>query len=117
MAAGEPDIFANNHKHGYLLSPVLFLCFNRPLADWIETNLNAENIVITTFHGLTGMAVNWADLSGMRQGDFYARGRRLPARQRRPYTDRRPHPHAQEKHLGGQRAAGQPHPDVGYGRR
>lgn len=50
---------------------VLFLCFNRPLAEWIETNVDDEDIVITTFHGLTGMAVNWAGLSGMRQGDFY----------------------------------------------
>ncbi|MFZ4815916.1 MAG: winged helix-turn-helix domain-containing protein [Phototrophicaceae bacterium] len=39
---------------------VLLVCFNKPLADWIGSQLQSANIVVATFHSLVGQAVNWA---------------------------------------------------------
>lgn len=39
---------------------VLFVCFNRGLAEWVGRNLNDPGILVSTFHGLVGHARRWA---------------------------------------------------------
>ncbi len=41
---------------------VLFLCFNQNLKQWLEQHFHNPNLMVTTFHGLVGYAVNWARL-------------------------------------------------------
>jgi len=41
---------------------VLFLCFNRELADWIGANLKHERIMVATYHQFVGNAINWAGI-------------------------------------------------------
>jgi hypothetical protein len=41
---------------------VLFLCFNKHLAEWVGKNLKHDNIMVATFHGLVGHARNWTKL-------------------------------------------------------
>lgn len=50
---------------------VLFLCFNQNLKQWLETQLTHDKLLVTTFHGIVGHAMNWA---GVRRppGDFYS---------------------------------------------
>jgi len=50
---------------------VLFLCFNQNLRQWVETSLKHPNIMVATFHGFVGHAMQWA---GVRKpsGDFYS---------------------------------------------
>jgi len=42
---------------------VLFLCFNRNLATWLEKNLTDEHILVMTYHTLVRTAREWARLS------------------------------------------------------
>ncbi len=44
---------------------VLFLCFNRNLAEWLERTLTDDRIYVATYHGLVGAAINWVRLPGM----------------------------------------------------
>ena len=44
---------------------VLFLCFNRNLAEWIGGNLKHPKITVTTYHSLAGRAINWVDMRGL----------------------------------------------------
>ena len=44
---------------------VLFLCFNRTLADWLSSHIANDQIVTMTYHGLVGAAINWAKLPGL----------------------------------------------------
>lgn len=49
---------------------VLFVCFNRNLADWIEESVASEKrITATTFHSLAWKAVGWANLQNTSQDD------------------------------------------------
>lgn len=49
---------------------VLFLCFNQNLKQWLERHFRNPNLMVTTFHGLTGHAINWARIPRL-PGDFY----------------------------------------------
>lgn len=51
---------------------VLLVCFNRPLAEWLQEivekdprvskeDIDKEHLLIATFHGLCGKAVHWAE--------------------------------------------------------
>jgi hypothetical protein len=42
---------------------VLFLCFNRNLAAWLEKNLADTNIHVSTYHSFVGTAREWARIS------------------------------------------------------
>jgi ATP:corrinoid adenosyltransferase len=50
---------------------VLFLCFNQPLKQWLESTMRHPNLMVATFHGMVGHVINWA---GVRKppGDFYS---------------------------------------------
>lgn len=50
---------------------VLFLCFNQNLKQWLETTLKHPNLMIATFHGIAGHAINWAKIPKP-PGDFYS---------------------------------------------
>lgn len=51
---------------------VLYLCFNKPLSEWVSGALDDENIVVATYHSLVGQAIHWAQLPRLRQNkDFY----------------------------------------------
>lgn len=41
---------------------VLFVCFNRTLADWLGRNIASEQIHVSTFHSLVGTVINWVRL-------------------------------------------------------
>ncbi|MBZ0317130.1 MAG: NERD domain-containing protein [Anaerolineae bacterium] len=47
---------------------VLFLCFNRNLADWIGRTLKNDQIFVVTFHALVGHVRHWSGYS--RGADF-----------------------------------------------
>ena len=58
---------------------VLFVCFNRGLADWVGENLKHPNILCSTFHGLVGYARNWARVqSGPKFASWDALDERAP---------------------------------------
>jgi hypothetical protein len=44
---------------------VLFLCFNKHLAEWIGKHLAHQNIQVCTFHSLVGQAIHWAKMRGV----------------------------------------------------
>ncbi|MFC1960438.1 NERD domain-containing protein [Chloroflexota bacterium] len=50
---------------------VLFLCYNRNLQTWLEKAIGSEQITVTTFHGITGKAVNWAQTKMPVGSSFY----------------------------------------------
>lgn len=50
---------------------VLFLCFNRNLQTWLDKSLKHPKLVVTTFHGLAGHAVNWARIPRPPSASFY----------------------------------------------
>lgn len=45
---------------------VLFLCYNRNLADWLLRTIGAENIFVCTYHALIGITSGWAQISSFR---------------------------------------------------
>ncbi len=49
---------------------VLFLCFNKNLQRWISDHLRHENLMVATFHGTVGHAINWAHISVSRPQEF-----------------------------------------------
>ncbi len=57
---------------------VLFLCYNRNLCDWLNRHLSSENILVATYHGLVGRAINWARLPGLPPMDMEEFGLRAP---------------------------------------
>jgi hypothetical protein len=57
---------------------VLFLCFNRTLADWLTAHIANDQIVTMTYHGLVGAAINWAQLSGLSRMDMDEFRRKAP---------------------------------------
>lgn len=42
---------------------VLFLCYNRSLADWLFGTIGSDNIFVCTYHALIGITRGWAGLS------------------------------------------------------
>jgi hypothetical protein len=42
---------------------VLFLCYNRNLADWLLRTIGSENIFVCTYHALVGIMRGWAGIS------------------------------------------------------
>lgn len=50
---------------------VLFLCFNQQLKQWLDSNLRHTDLMIATFHGLVGHALNWSGVR-MPTGNFYS---------------------------------------------
>jgi hypothetical protein len=42
---------------------VLFLCYNRSLADWLYKTVGSENIFVCTYHALIGITRGWAGIT------------------------------------------------------
>ncbi len=56
---------------------VLFLCFNKNLQTWLDHSLKHPKLVVTTFHGLAGYAVNWSRIARPPSSDFYSQAPEL----------------------------------------
>lgn len=39
---------------------VLFLCYNKPLQNWLERAMEHPNLMVATFHGIVGHTCTWA---------------------------------------------------------
>lgn len=51
---------------------VLFLCFNKNLKQWLDTQMQHNKLMVATFHGLVGSAINWAGVNTVtRDQSFY----------------------------------------------
>jgi hypothetical protein len=48
---------------------VLLVCYNNPLKDWLASQIQHENLVVTNFHGLVKQAGGWAKI-GVNQYSF-----------------------------------------------
>jgi hypothetical protein len=57
---------------------VLFVCFNRNLAEWLSKHLASERILTMTYHSLVGTAINWARLPGLSRMDMDAFSEKAP---------------------------------------
>lgn len=58
---------------------VLFLCYNRNLADWLYRTIATENIFVCTYHALIGITSGWARMPSHRSNmDWDELNRRAP---------------------------------------
>lgn len=58
---------------------VLFLCYNRNLADWLLRTIGTQNIFVCTYHALIGITSGWAQIPSYRSTmDWDELNRRAP---------------------------------------
>jgi hypothetical protein len=57
---------------------VLFLCFNKNLADWVGRSLKRDHVMACTFHSLVGYARNWAGLRDASRMDWEEFNQKAP---------------------------------------